>query len=331
MRSILVGLVIAAASSWVGAEDAVPIDAEALSKQVVARVGDREISALAFRRELDFMWHLAYAAQENAPEVDREFRAAALSNLVDKALLELAARNAGITVDEAEVEREYQKRRRAFVTERAYEAFMAGLAYTEDALRADLRHNLMAERYVEEKCQDITVDSQEVIRMYQEMRQHRQLTRPDRTVDLRHILIRARDEEPESWDDAESRVRAARARVAGGETFEAVAREVTEDIVSMDSGGLYVEGLPGMVLPEFAERMFVLPPGELSEPFRSRFGWHILLVESVNPPGVVPFSKVSAEIEKSLLAPRRAERVQQLLEQARLLYRVELTAAEATP
>lgn len=307
--------------------DAPEIDADALRKQVVARVGGVEIDALAFRRELEFLWHLAYAASEQVPEVDRDFRAAALSNLVDKALLGLAAANAGVTVPDADVEREFERRKRAFITGNAYQTFMERLAYSEEELRADLRSNLLAERYVEEKTRDITVDSQEVIRAYQTMRQNRQLLRPDRTADLRHILIRARDGDPESWDDAERRIREARARILAGASFEEVAREVTEDVMSIDSGGLYQEAMPGMILPEFDERLFTLPPGEVSEPFKSRFGWHLLRVEQVNEPGILPFHKVSVEIERSLIEPRRAERVASLLDQARVLYRVELEPA----
>jgi parvulin-like peptidyl-prolyl isomerase len=326
MRSILAALVWVGLGAAQAAEEA-PLDTAALAGQVVARVGDREISALAFRRELEFLWHLSQASGQQAPEVDRDFRAAALSNLVDRVLLRLAAENAGIRVAPEEVDREYVKRRRSFVTEAAHQAFLDRLAYSEAEVRADLETNLLAERYVDKKCADLKVDSQEVIRTYQEMRQGRQLLRPGRTADLRHLLIRARDSEPESWAAAEERVRAARARIVGGESFASVATELTEDAVSMENGGLYHEALPGMVLPEFEAYLFTLPPGEVSEPFKSRFGWHILTIERVNEPGVVPFNKVRDDIERSLLAPLRAERVKELLEQARTLYRVELVEA----
>jgi peptidyl-prolyl cis-trans isomerase SurA len=64
---------------------------------------------------------------------------------------------------------------------------------------------------------------------------------------------------------------------SGERTFEAVAREVSED-GSAAAGGDLGWFAPGMMVPEFEEPASRLAPGEISEPVLSRFGVHLIQV-----------------------------------------------------
>lgn len=335
MRSVL-GLVLAvgcACGVWAeeaptGASDtAQPLDIAALGAQHLARVGDREISALEFQREMEFQLRVAQLSGVEPPAVDREFRMRAMASLVDRVLLQLMAENAGIRVSDAEVDTEYGKRKRLFLGEHAFETYLTRLGYTDASLREELRRGLLAERFVASKTDGIAADPNAVLLEYQRLRQAGKMARTERTADLRQILIRASDTVPESWADAESRIKAARERVLSGESFDSVARSVSEDFVSVDEGGRYTEATPQMVLPEFAARLFTQKPGEVSEPFKSRMGWHLLVIEQVNEPGTVSFEKTKAGLERMQAAPLRQKAIGDLLAQARAIYRVELYPA----
>jgi len=93
----------------------------------------------------------------------------------------------------------------------------------------------------------------------------------------RHILIRT----GENASDAEikARLEALRERIANGEDFGNLARANSEDKVSAANGGELGWITPGGTVPQFEEVMSRLAPGELSEPFRTPFGWHLLQVE----------------------------------------------------
>jgi len=93
---------------------------------------------------------------------------------------------------------------------------------------------------------------------------------------IRHILITPN----EIIDDqtARQRVQEAYDRVLGGEDFSEVAKLMSDDPGSANSGGEMGWTSPGEFVPEFEEVADRSEIGVLSEPFRSRFGWHILEV-----------------------------------------------------
>jgi peptidyl-prolyl cis-trans isomerase SurA len=67
-----------------------------------------------------------------------------------------------------------------------------------------------------------------------------------------------------------------REKVLGGADFGEFARTVSEDPGSQGNGGDLGWNEPGAFVPEFDEQIAQLTPGEISEPFRTRFGWHIV-------------------------------------------------------
>jgi len=91
---------------------------------------------------------------------------------------------------------------------------------------------------------------------------------------LRHILI----ETDEILDDAaaEQKLSEIHNQIVAGDDFEAVAKVVSEDpSTAIDGGDLGWSG-PGTFVPEFQEVCDALEIGELSQPFQTRYGWHIV-------------------------------------------------------
>ena len=93
----------------------------------------------------------------------------------------------------------------------------------------------------------------------------------------RHILIKT--SEIMSDEQAEQKLQQLRQRALDGESFADLARENSEDIGSMLQGGDLGWTMPGQMVPAFDQVMNETDVGEISEPFKSRFGWHILTVE----------------------------------------------------
>lgn len=92
----------------------------------------------------------------------------------------------------------------------------------------------------------------------------------------RHILLTTN----EVLDDsaAQEQLKAIRERILGGEDFAAVAKAVSEDPQSAVEGGDLGWAGPGNFVPAFEEQMNKLQPNEISPPFRTQFGWHIIQV-----------------------------------------------------
>jgi len=93
-------------------------------------------------------------------------------------------------------------------------------------------------------------------------------------IHARHILLRPN----EVQDDATTRQRltALRDRILAGEDFGALASVTSEDPGSASRGGDLGWSSPGTFDPEFENALATLEPDQISEPFRTQFGWHII-------------------------------------------------------
>jgi peptidyl-prolyl cis-trans isomerase SurA len=93
---------------------------------------------------------------------------------------------------------------------------------------------------------------------------------------VRHILLRPN----EILDDdaVMQKMRGIRAQIAGGDDFATVAEAVSEDTASAAEGGDLGWLSPGDTVPEFENVLPDLEINELSEPIKSRFGWHLIQV-----------------------------------------------------
>ena len=93
---------------------------------------------------------------------------------------------------------------------------------------------------------------------------------------VRHILLRPN----EILDDAavQQKMIGIRERIVAGDDFATIAEAVSEDTVSSADGGELGWLSPGDTVPEFEEALATLPLNELSQPIKSRFGWHLMEV-----------------------------------------------------
>jgi peptidyl-prolyl cis-trans isomerase SurA len=92
----------------------------------------------------------------------------------------------------------------------------------------------------------------------------------------RHILIRTN--ELVSDEDAKRRLEQLRMRIIGGDDFATLARAHSDDTASALKGGDLGWLNPGDTVPEFEKVMNQLAPNEISQPFKTTFGWHIVQV-----------------------------------------------------
>jgi peptidyl-prolyl cis-trans isomerase C len=111
----------------------------------------------------------------------------------------------------------------------------------------------------------------------------------DAEVRARHILV-------DSEDDAKK----AYQRVKGGEDFAKVAGEVSKDPGSKTDGGDLGFFTKDRMVEVFADTAFKLDPGQISEPVKSQFGWHVIKVEEKRNKPVPAFEEMQGQINTFL-------------------------------
>ncbi|MGB5621342.1 MAG: SurA N-terminal domain-containing protein, partial [Gammaproteobacteria bacterium] len=120
----------------------------------------------------------------------------------------------------------------------------------------------------------------------------------------RHILINIDDDTDEAA--ARERAEALRARIEAGEDFSALAIESSEDAGSAAQGGDLDWVERGMMVAPFEEALFELQVGEVSDPVKSPFGYHLILLEDLRAGDTKTFEDMRDELETELRS-RKAE------------------------
>jgi peptidyl-prolyl cis-trans isomerase SurA len=95
-------------------------------------------------------------------------------------------------------------------------------------------------------------------------------------VNVRHILIKPSEIRSEA--ETKRLIERLYQRIQAGEDFSELAKSFSEDPGSALNGGVLNWIDPNALVPEFREVMNSTPAGELSKPFQSPFGWHVLEV-----------------------------------------------------
>jgi peptidyl-prolyl cis-trans isomerase D len=147
----------------------------------------------------------------------------------------------------------------------------------------------------------VPTDEKALRAYYQENQE--QFTRPEQ-VHARHILVKT---EGRTDEQARQILEAARARLAKGEDFAAVAREVSEEPAAKTSGGDLGFFGRGQMIGPFEEAAFGAQPKTLVGPIKTDFGWHLIEVLEKRAAGTEPFEQVREMIRQRLTADKTAE------------------------
>lgn len=202
----------------------------------------------------------------------------------------------GIIISQQEVDREYRKRNESatfdvvfvaaehyFPTTQASEAeakeyYASHASQFTHGEQLQLRYLLVDPNRLRQTLQ---VDEARIREYYQT---HQEEFVSPEEVKARHILVRPQGDDEQAWKQALAKAQqvAARARRAGAD-FGALAREFSEDPASRENGGDLGWFGRNRMVAEFDEAAFSLKPKEVSDPVRSQFGYHVILVEEKRP------------------------------------------------
>jgi len=117
----------------------------------------------------------------------------------------------------------------------------------------------------------------------------------------RHILVSIPPgADPAVEAQAKATIEQARERIVQGEDFAAVAKEVSQDPGTKAKGGDLGDFGRGVMDPAFEQAAFSLAKGELSQPVRSRFGYHLIETTEIIPASTKPFEEVRGELVAEL-------------------------------
>lgn len=126
----------------------------------------------------------------------------------------------------------------------------------------------------------------------------------------RHILVGTKAQGPAKAltdEEAKAKVEKIQAELKAGKTFEAAAKEYSDDPGSKDKGGLYEDTPFGKFVPEFEKAVRVQEVGKVGEPVKTAFGYHLIQVEKITPAVAQTFETAKDAARQQATAERQEQ------------------------
>jgi parvulin-like peptidyl-prolyl isomerase len=301
------------------ASDSVKIDL----KDPVATVNGEAISKAQLDEAFDKAVQMTgVKASDLTSEQKLEGYRQILDELITEKLVTKAA--AGITVPQADVDAQIAKIKAQFPSEEDFSKQLTQVGQSPEQLGDTIRKMLQQQRWLESQVAGKTeVTDEEAKKFYQE--NQKEFQQPE-TVKASHILFRVNKDD--SDDVVNKKLKAAKSaeeRAKKGEDFSALAKELSEEPGAKESGGDLGFFPKDRMVPEFAEVAFSEKVGDISDPVRTQFGWHIIKVTDKKPAGTLPYEEVKGQLVTYLKSKKQEEAAQELLKSLRDSAKIENT------
>ncbi|WP_319582970.1 SurA N-terminal domain-containing protein [uncultured Pseudodesulfovibrio sp.] len=135
-------------------------------------------------------------------------------------------------------------------------------------------------------------------------------------IHARHILVTVKDSDSEAAQKkAKERIDKIYKEARAGANFAKLAEDNSDGPSAPNGGDLGWFG-KGAMVPAFEKAAFALDKGEVSEPVKTRFGWHVIKVEDKKEGSTKTLEEAKAEIKNRLAEEKGSDKANDLLDQA---------------
>ena len=241
---------------------------------------------------------------------EMQLRDWARENVIERVLLRQVAMADGEAVPAEEVEERLTEMFPPAGDLENCEAGTTRAGVDKDAARADIEAQIRVERLIR-KVGDAVPKPKEkdVVAFY---KKNRDEFKTPPMVHASHIVKNVGEGEDEAA--ALEVIREAQAALASGAPFAEVADKYSDCAGQGGSLGWFP---PGEMVEEFEAIVFPMKPGQVSDVFRSVFGWHIATVHEMKPEGVRPLEDVKAQIEGALMREQQEKALEDYVDALR--------------
>lgn len=187
--------------------------------------------------------------------------------------------------------------------------------YTMDQLRERISYQLAMRKAVEAHQGEIEVTEEEMKTYFENHKG--EMGRPAE-VSARHILLKTPEEaSAEQEDEVRGKAQQLAEEARGGGDFAELAKEHSEGPSSSRGGELGFFQRHGQMVEPFAEAAWALEVGEVSDPVKTGFGYHVIKLTGRREAEEADFEELKAQIRMDLEQQQLDQKVEQMLEQLR--------------
>ena len=218
-----------------------------------------------------------------------------LQLLISFEWIEGEAEEQGVEVTDEEVRKQFDEQKKAsFPNEKDYEQFLEQSGQTEEDILKRVRLDLLSTKIREKVTkEDAEVSAEEITDYYTENKER--FAQPERR-DLLVVLTKT-----------EAKADEARERIEGGESWAAVAKDMSIDPSSKSQGGKLPAVSEGQQEQAFDDAIFGADKGELVGPVKTQFGWYVFRVTKITEASQQSEEDASETIKQLLTSQKQQE------------------------
>ncbi len=235
-----------------------------------------------------------------------------VNSMIDRILIEQEAKRLKVTANKKKIESRLSGIRQQFPSAKDFEEQLKKTGTTLDAIREQLRLQLMTEATVI-KARKITVTKKELKSFFDENKD--KLASPE-SVRIRHILVKNKQE-------ATDLIIALNA----GADFGKLAMQKSLDEATRKTGGDMGFVTKGILTPEVEKVVFSLKKGEHSGIVSTNVGFHILQVDDRKEPEPANFKKIKKDLHRAQVNAKISKALPELLKELRAKAKIEYPQA----
>jgi foldase protein PrsA len=272
-------------------------DAPEVPEGAVAVVGDKTVTKEEYDQLIEQQKASAEAQKQDFPEPGtaeyEALKATVVKGLVEQKEWELEGESMGIKVSDQEIETELDKLKQQYFQgdEQKYETELAKQNLTDEDVRNELRTRILTNKIYEAVTKKVTVSDADIKAYYD--KNPAQYQQPA-SREVRHILVKTEAQAQKLHDQIQS-----------GADFAALAKKYTQDQASKADGGKFT-AFKGRTVEPFDEFVFSAKTGELSDPIKTEFGWHIIeVLSAIKPATTTPLDQVKDSIKTTVLQTKQ--------------------------
>ena len=224
----------------------------------------------------------------------------AKDRLIDQALMAQESRRRKYKVDSVDLQKRIKQWMKQNGGKKAFEKIKNPMIRNHEDLKRELSDQMRFNQLLEEESQCEQISESEALQYYED---RPELFRTEELLSASHFLKMGKTEE--EFDQALEAVESIRQRLEKGEDFTELVRSESDD--KGNDGNLGTFG-KGRMVPEFEQAAYALKPGELSQPVKTQFGWHLIQLHDRIAPKVTPFDDIKEKLIE-YLTERKKDKV----------------------
>ena len=265
---------------------------------------------------------MVMSGQAVDPANTAEVKKKVLNEMIDRELLNQESQRLGITVEDAEIDKQIGALKEKFPSEQEFTSALSKMNISETDLKTQYRQGLVIRKMIEQEVSSkISISPEQTRKFYDD---NPEVFKIPEMVRASHILVKV---EAQASDEEKAKARekivGLQKRVQNGEDFAAIAKE-SSDCPSSANGGDLDFFQKGQMVKPFEDAAFALKPGEVSDIVETQFGYHLIKVTEKKDPGVMAYDDIKEKIALHLKQEQLGQDVGKYVEQLRSKAKIEV-------